>query len=82
MRPTAPLEIAKAGGRAGPARVEQGLAAVRAVWVQVVADQAAADQAAADQAAADQADHPRPSGLSSMRWSLTPMAMASSTVVS
>ena len=72
MRPTAPLEIAKAGGRAGPARVEQGLAAVRAVWVQVVADQAAADQA----------DHPRPSGLSSMRWSLTPMAMASSTVVS
>ena len=67
-----PLETAKAGGRAGPARVEQGLAAVRAAWDQVVADQAVADQA----------DHPRPSGLSSTPWSLTPMAMASSTVVS
>ena len=62
-----PLETAKAGGRAGPARVEQGLAAVRAAW---------------DQAVADQVDHPRPSGLLSTPWSLTPMAMASSTVVS
>ena len=67
-----PLETAKAGGRAGPARVEQGLAAVRAAWDQVVADQAVADQA----------DHPRPSGLSSTPWSLIPMAMANSTVVS
>ena len=77
MRPTVPLETVKAGGRAGPARVEQGLAAVRAAWGQV-----AADQVVADQAVADQADHPRPSGLSSTPWSLTPMAMASSTVVS
>ncbi len=67
-----PLETAKAGGRAGPARVEQGLEAVRALWDQVVPDQVAADQV----------DHPRPSGLSSTPWSLTPMAMASSTVVS
>ncbi len=72
MRPTVPLETAKAGGRAGPARVEQGLEAVRALWDQVVPDQVAADQV----------DHRRPSGLSSTPWSLTPMAMASSTVVS
>ena len=45
-------------------------------------DLAVADREVVDPVVVDPADHPRPSGLSSMRWSLTPMAMASSTVVS
>lgn len=72
MRPKAPLEHAKAKGRADPARGERGLAPVRAAWGPAVADREVVDPVG----------HPRPSGLSSMPWSLTPMAMANSTVVS
>jgi hypothetical protein len=71
------LEHAKGGGRAGPVRAEPGRAAVRAAW-----GLEAVGQAVADQEVVGQEGHPRPSGLSSMPWSSTPMAMASWTVVS
>ena len=69
--------VARAKGRAVPARVARGLALVRAARGLAVADREVVDPVVVDPA-----DHPRPSGLSSMPWSLMPMAMASSTVVS
>jgi len=76
------LEHAKGGGLAGPVRAEPGRAAVRAAWGLEAVGQAVADQEVVGQEVVGQEGHPRPSGLSSMPWSSTPMAMASSTVVS
>ena len=72
VRPKAQLETAKVGGRVGPARGERGRASVRAAWGREVVGRAVVGRA----------DHLRPSGLSSMPWSLTPMAMANSTAMS